>query len=279
MLARSVVAGTVPAAVDLSEGFTAGNFSAATSRILRGTAARRYTALVPYQLAVLLDAGEAAVEALIAFDAVLVGGSSSPAELLDRARIAGVNVVTTYGMTETCGGCVYEGRSLDGVRLELTDSGRIRLAGPLLAHGYRLRPDLTARVFTNGWFTSNDLGQIDSDGRLTVIGRVDDVAVTGGVNVPLPTVDALIATHADVADVATVALPDPLWGQRVVAVLVPRDPVAPPTLESVRAHLAQRAPAAHLPKELVLVASLPRLPGGKVDRRAVAARLLDATTA
>jgi O-succinylbenzoic acid--CoA ligase len=277
VLARSVVAGTEPAAVNLADGFTAAIFATAASRFLRSTAARHYTALVPYQLAVLLDAGAAAVEALTGFDAVLVGGSNSPAELLDRARAAGVRVITTYGMTETCGGCVYDGVPLDGVRVELADSGRIRLTGPVLAHGYRLQPGLTARTFTGGWFSTSDLGRLDADGRLTVIGRVGDVAVTGGVNVPLPAVDALIATHPGVADVATVAVPDPLWGERVVAVLVPRDPEDPPTLAAVRLHLMRQAPAGHLPKELVLVSSLPKLPGGTVDRRALADRLPEVT--
>jgi O-succinylbenzoic acid--CoA ligase len=279
VLARSVVAGTEPDAVDLTDGFTPGSFAAASWRFLRGAAVRRYTALVPYQLAVLLEAGGSVLEALTAFDAVLTGGSSSPPELLDRARAGGVKVVTTYGMTETGGGCVYDRMPLDGVRVETERDGRIRIAGPVLAHGYRLQPDLTAQAFTDGWFTTSDLGRIGVDGRLTVTGRIDDVAVTGGVNVPLSAVDALIATHPGVAAVATVGLPDPLWGQRVVAVLIPRDPADPPTLDGVRTHLAGRTTTAYLPKELVLVRSLPTLPSGKVDRRTVVARLLETTPA
>jgi o-succinylbenzoate---CoA ligase len=279
VLARSVVAGTTPDAMDLTGGFGPAQFAIAARGFLDRPGGRRYTALVPHQLAVVLDAGAAALEVLTAFDAVLVGGSSSPPELLDRARAAGVRVVTTYGMTETCGGCVYDGIPLDGVRVRLSDDGRIKVAGPVLAHGYRLQRELTAQAFTDGWFASSDLGRLGPDGRLTVVGRVDDIAVSGGVNIPLAAVDSAIATHPGVAGVATVALPDPTWGQRVVAVLVPRDPADPPTLEAVRAHVARQAPATHQPKELVLVASLPRLSGGKVDRRAVAARLLEATTA
>jgi O-succinylbenzoic acid--CoA ligase len=137
---------------------------------------------------------------------------------------------------------------------------------------------LTAQAFTNGWFTSSDLGRLDADERLTVFGRADEVAISGGVNVPLTAVDSLISTHPGVTAVAAVALPDPSWGQRVVAVLVPRDVADPPTLESVRAHLAGHAPPAHLPKALVLVGSLPTLPNGKVDRPALVARLLETTT-
>jgi o-succinylbenzoate---CoA ligase len=279
VLARCVVAGTELDAVDLTDGFTPGSFAAASKRFLRVAAVRRYTALVPSQLAVLLDAGGPTLEALTAFDAVLVGGSSAQPELLEQARAAGVRVVTTYGMTETCGGCIYEGTPLDGVRVETEGDGRIKIAGLVLAHGYRLQPEQTAQSFTDGWFTSSDLGWIDEDGRLTVTGRVDDIAISGGVNVPLPAVDALIATHPGVAGVATVALPDPLWGQRVVAVLVPRDPVDPPNLESIRTHLVGRAPAAYLPKDVVLVGSLPTLPGGKVDRPALVTRLLETTPA
>jgi O-succinylbenzoic acid--CoA ligase len=279
ILVRSVVAGTEPVAVDLTDGFDPESFAAASVHVLGGTAQRRYTALVPRQLGTILDAGGAAVDALIAYDAVLVGGSAAAPGLLDRAREAGVRVVTTYGMTETCGGCVYDGFPLDGVRLAITDEGLVQVRGPVLARGYRLRPDLTAEAFAGGWFTSADVGRMDADGRLEVCGRADDVAVSGGVNVPLVAVDAVVGDHPGVAAVASVAVPDPDWGQRVVAVLVPRDPDHPPTLESLRAHVMRRAPAAHAPKSILIVEALPVLPSGKVDRQRLAARLRPATTA
>jgi len=279
ILVRSVAAGTQPVAVDLTDGFDPESFAAASVHVLGGTASRRYTALVPHQLGMILDAGGATVDALTAYDAVLVGGSAAAPGLLDRAREAGVRVVTTYGMTETCGGCVYDGFPLDGIRLATTDDGRVRVAGPTLARGYRLRPDLTAEAFADGWFTTADVGRVHPDGRLEVCGRVDDVAVSGGVNVPLAAVDAVVGEHPGVAAVVAVALPDDDWGQRVVAVLVPRDPDHPPTLESVRAHVTRRAPAAHAPKELVVVDELPLLPGGKLDRRGLAAHLLKTSPA
>jgi o-succinylbenzoate---CoA ligase len=279
VLARSVIAGTEPAALDLGRGFRPESLVLASRRFLGGTAGRRYTALVPRQLAVVLDTGGAALEALTAFDAVLVGGSSAPPELLDRARAAAVRVVATYGMTETCGGCVYDGVPLRDVSVQISTDGQIKIAGPVLASGYRLQPQLTAQAFADGWFASSDLGSLDSAGRLTVLGRADEVAISGGVNVPLAAVDALLTDHPGAAAGAAVAVPDPRWGQRVVAVLVPTDPSAPPTLESVRAHLARRAPAAYVPKGLVLAASLPMLPNGKVDRRALTASLLETTTA
>jgi o-succinylbenzoate---CoA ligase len=277
VLARSVVARTEPEALDLADGFRPDAFAAAADRVFRGAERRRYTALVPLQLAVVLDAGGGALEALRTFDAVLVGGSSTPPGLLDRARSAGVRVVTTYGMTETCGGCVYDGVPLDGVRVETSGDGRIRVAGPMLAGGYRLQPELTARVFVDGWFTSSDIGRVEQSGKLTVSGRVDDVAVSGGVNVPLAAVESLVSTHSGVAAAATVAVPDPSWGERVVAVVVPRDPADPPTLDSIRRYLAGQAPTAYLPKELIVLSSLPRLTDGEVDRHALVTQLLETT--
>jgi o-succinylbenzoate---CoA ligase len=228
---------------------------------------------VPRQLAVILDAGAAALDTLTAFDAVLVGGSRTAPDLLERARAADVRVVRSYGMTETCGGCVYDGVPLDGVTVATSADGRIKITGPVLAHGYRLRPELTTQAFVDGWFVSADLGRIDDGRGLAVIGRVDDVAVSGGVNVPLAAVDGLLTDHPGVAFAATVALPDPSWGQRLVAVVVPRDPANPPTLESIRAYVSARAPTAHAPKALVLAESLPRLSSGEVDRRRLTASL------
>jgi len=271
VLARSVVAGTEPVAVDLTEGFDPELFAAASVQVFAG-GGRRYTALVPRQLSCLLDAGGAPLSALTGYDAVLVGGAAADGALLDRARKAGVEVVTTYGMTETCGGCVYDGVPLDGVRVELAGDGRIRLAGPMLAAGYRLRPDL-APAFDGGWFTTSDLGSLDGDGRLTVLGRADDVAVSGGENVPLAAVDLAVASHPEVAEALSVAVPDAEWGERVVVAVVPADPERPPSLDSIRAHVRDRHPVAYAPKELHVLDALPTLPGGKSDRRALAARL------
>lgn len=271
VLARSVVAGTEPVAVDLSDGFDPELFAAASVQVFAGHG-RRYTALVPRQVSALLDAGGAPLSALTGYDAVLVGGATADGALLDRARKAGVEIVTTYGMTETCGGCVYNGVALDGVRVELAADGRIRLAGPMLAHGYRLRPDLDD-AFDGGWFTTSDLGSLNDGGRLTVLGRSDDVAVSGGENVPLAAVDLAVASHPDVAEALSVAVPDAEWGERVVVAVVPADAQHPPSLDDVRAYVRERHPVAYAPKELHVLEALPTLPGGKTDRRALAARL------
>lgn len=277
VLARSAVAGTMPVALDLRNGLDPEDFVTASARLGGNLAARRYTALVPAQLTTLLDDGAAAA-ALAGYDAVLLGGSAAPTAVVESAREAGVNVVTTYGMTETCGGCVYDGVPLDGVDVDLepvdatdapVDQGRIRLRGPMLASGYRLRPDLTAEVFVDGWFRTSDTGEF-GNGVLQVTGRVDDVAISGGVNVPLSAVDAALAAVPGIGEGAAIAVDDARWGQRIVAVAVPRDSANPPTLESVRSAVASTHPAAYVPKELVLVQRLPMLPSGKVDRRALA---------
>lgn len=275
VLARSFVAETEPVALDLSKGFDPELFAAASVRMFAGGPERRYTALVPRQLAAVLDAEEGAVAALAAYDAVLVGGSAISDELLDRARSAGVNVVTTYGATETCGGCVYDGLPLDDVEVRSADDGRIQLRGPTLASGYRLQPELSEETFADGWYTTADVGHLGADGRLEVVGRIGDVAISGGVNVPLAAVDRAVAGHPGVREALAVALPDVEWGQRVVTAIVPKDPAQPPRLGSVRAHVMRQAPAAYAPKELIIVDSLPLLPNGKVDRRALTRRVVD----
>ncbi|MDP9445228.1 MAG: AMP-binding protein, partial [Actinomycetota bacterium] len=179
VLVRSLLAGEDPVVLDEHP-----DFLTATAA-LHGR--RRYLSLVPTQLLRLLrDRDE--VAALRSFDAVLLGGTAADPVLLARAREAGLPVVPTYGSSETCGGCVYDGRPLDGVAVKVDAGGRVHVAGPVLFDGYRDRPDLTAEVLVDGWLRSPDLGRLDDDGRLHVLGRVDDVVVSGGVNVALPAV-------------------------------------------------------------------------------------------
>jgi o-succinylbenzoate---CoA ligase len=209
---------------------------------------------------------------------VLLGGAAADPDLLYRAAAAGVTVVTSYGMTETCGGCVYDGRPLEGVEVALSGDGRIRLRGAVRFARYRGDPAATAAAVDEaGWFTTGDLGAWDDDGRLTVRGRADDVVVSGGENVPVPAVVAALRTHPDVADAAAVGVPDAEWGEVVHAVVVPRNPAAPPHLDALRAHVRGQLPAAHAPRGLTLVTALPRDGLGKVTRAALRAAI-DATT-
>ena len=156
------------------------------------------------------------------FDAVLLGGAAATQTLLDRARAAGVRLVTTYGMTETAGGCVYDGRPLDGVAVAVGADRLIRIGGPTVFSGYLGGDgDSPARhAEPPGWFRTSDLGRIDDDGLLQVEGRSDDVVVSGGVNVALPSVTRTLVEHPSVAEAVAVGVADEEWGTEVVAFVV-----------------------------------------------------------
>jgi len=261
VLCRSILGGTDPTVLAAGEPLAAA--------VARMPAGRRYTALVPTQLRRYLDAEPAALRA---FDAVLVGGAATDAGLLAHARDEDVAVVTTYGMTETAGGCVYDGEPLDGVRVRVAEG--VELAGPVLALGYRLDPEGTAAAFDSGWFRTRDAGSLDDAGRLTVHGRLDDVVVTGGVNVAPQAVEGVLRQHPDVADAVVFGRPDDEWGERVVAAVVPA-PGAQPDLASLRPWVAERLGAPAAPRELHRIAAVPTLHTGKPDRRGVAAAVPD----
>ena len=262
---RALRAGSAP----VPAGSDAADFAAATAALGPG---RRFTSLVPTQLRRLLDAGPAALDALRSYTAVLVGGAAAPAGLVATARAAGVPVVVTYGMSETCGGCVYDGVPLDGVSVDLVGGDRITIGGPVLAAGYRLRPELSRRVFAGGRFVTGDAGRLAggrlAGGRLTVLGRADDVLVTGGEKVAPAAVADALAEHPAVAEAAVVGVADPDWGQRVVAVVVLRAG-AGLTLAEARRQVAGRVSRAAAPRELRVVDALPLLASGKLDRRAL----------
>ena len=224
-----------------------------------------YVSLVPTQLRRLLDSGAP----VSGFKAILLGGAAPPAGLLAQARSAGARVITTYGMSETCGGCVYDGLPLDGVSADIGSDGRIRIAGPVLFRGYRLRPDLTAAALDDGWFTTSDLGSVDADGRVAVLGRADDLINSGGEKVVAAQVEAVLADCGGVREAVVVGVPDPEWGERVTALVVPADPAAPPGLDLLRAHARGRLPSWAAPRGLVLLARIPLLPSGKPDRAAL----------
>jgi o-succinylbenzoate---CoA ligase len=199
------------------------------------------------------------------FRSVLLGGAAAPRDLIARAREAGIPVVTTYGMSETCGGCVYDNLPLDGVSVATGDDGRIRISGPVLFSGYRLRPDLTAAALNSGWFATSDLGIIDAAGRLTVRGRADDVINTGGEKVVAGEVASVLETCPGVREAVVIGRPDAEWGERVTAVIVPDNSAQPPTLDLLSRHVRERLPRYAAPRELVLLDALPMLPSGKPD--------------
>lgn len=228
---------------------------------------RSYLSLVPAQVHRALD-DPALTERLAGYRAVLVGGAAVGADLLARAGERGIRVVITYGMSETCGGCVYDGTPLSGVRVGLVD-GRITLSGPMVFSGYRLRPDLTADVLRGDTVLTQDRG-VWLGGRLEVLGRIDDVVISGGVNVDLAQAqrvcDAVLGP-ALAGGVALLAVPDVRWGSRIVAVTA-----APFDLDEAVARLRPHLGAAALPRALWRVAPLPATATGKIDRVALLRR-------
>src|SRR5215213_6988074 len=209
---------------------------------------RRYLAVVPTQLDRALDPS-----------------------LRSRAERAQINVVASYGMTETCGGCVYDGLPLDGVSVSVEPATqRIRIASVSNFSGYRLRPDLTSTTLDDGTLITQDRGEWSSDGRLHVLGRVDDHVITGGINVDLAELERACTSWPGLAgaELAVVAVPDVRWGHKIVAVTNGSGSAA-----GLRSYLEERLPRHAAPRELVHLGALPRTAAGKIDRLRLAADL------
>lgn len=231
VVSRALLGDTRLATLDLREHFTASSFAAATALLVdageedaeRGGVARPlYTSLVPTQLTRLLQ-DRAGTEALRAYAAVLVGGGRTPDATRAAAAEAGIKVVLTYGSAETCGGCVYDGAALPGVRVRAVD-GRLQLGGPMVAGGYLGDPERTEAHFhrdSDGtrWYVTDDLGAVSGDGTVSVSGRIDDVINTGGVKVSAQEVQRVIEALPWVREALVVGVPDPEWGQAVALAL------------------------------------------------------------
>ncbi|WP_284761048.1 AMP-binding protein [Curtobacterium sp. MEB011] len=267
VLTRSITAGTEPVVVAPGH-FAAAAFTEAAERLVTGPAApRRYTSLVPVQLARVLDDPDA-TRALAGFDAVLVGGQATPAPLRQRARDAGVRIVTTYGASETSGGCVYDGVPFGTVRTALVDD-ELHLAGPMLAEGYLDDDDRTASAFVERdglrWYRTGDTATM-SGGVVRVLGRLDDVVISGGEKVQLGAVERLVRGLPGQQSAVVVRRSAGEWGE--VPVVVTEQPLDPDT---VRAHVGAALGRAARPADVVLVDRIPMLASGKPDRRAVQA--------
>ena len=262
VLVRSMVAGVEPAFVDLSHGFNVAEFAARTHELAR-TGERTYTALTPMQLAKATSTLQG-IDALRTFDAVLVGGAATNPRLLESAAKLRINVVTTYGSSETSGGCVYNGRPIAGARVKIVD-GRIHLGGPMVARGYhRLdSPDLT-----DGWFRTSDAGSLEG-GALTVLGRTDNVISSGGFKLHPEVLEAELLLIDGVTATCVIGKEDDRLGQRICAAYTGSASV-PDVLDALAdAEDAGRIAHWQIPKELKVVAALPQLGPGKVDRAAV----------
>ncbi len=214
----------------------------------------RFVSLVPTMLQRLLDAGSE----LQQFDRILVGGARLEPSLKERATEQGARVTTTYGMTETCGGVVYDGFPLPGVDIEIRDGGRIAVRSPTLMTGYLHDADATTNALVDGWFLTQDEGGVDRDGRLRVRRRLDAIIVTGGNNVDPAEVAAALERHPRVERAAVRGEPDREWGQKVVAVIVPTAQDQPPSLEELHAFLEGHLPHYKLPRGVRYAQSPPK---------------------
>jgi O-succinylbenzoic acid--CoA ligase len=277
VLVRSLFAGTRPWAMDLSGGFTPEAFTAAALEL---TDKIRFTSLVPTQLQRLLDAPSAETLAVLRrFNGILLGGAPASPELLAAARGAGIRVVTTYGSAETCGGCVYDGEPLDGVEVKLGEDGRILLGGATIASGYLDSPELTDQAFAEEdgvrWYRTNDLGELDADGRLTVLGRADDVVLTGGLKISAAHVQAELEKLDGVQAAFVAGVPSAEWGQALAAYVAVAD-TSPEGIETFTARRQETwgpklGPLA--PKTVLAAPELLLLPNGKPDRLGMAVLL------
>ena len=227
-----------------------------------------YTSIVPAQAARLLD-DDAGLAALRAYEAVLLGGARTPASLLARLREHHVAAVTTYGMTETSGGMVYDGVPLDGVGVRVLEPdadgvGRLALSGPTVARGYLDDDELTRAVFVDGAHLTGDVGRV-VDGLVEVLGRLDDVVQVGGVNVAVSSVEDLLVSVS--ADACVLAAPDEAWGSRLTAYVVPS--AGTPSDDGLAALVTDRLGRAAVPRAWVRLDAIPHLPNGKPDREAL----------
>ncbi len=276
VLVRSLVAGTPPGFVDLQDGFTTEGFVDATNELRRRAPGRSYTALVPTQMTRLLDDPEG-VAALAAYDGVLVGGAATTAMVLAAAREAGICMVRTYGMSETAGGCVYDGAPLPISQVHIDNDHHVVLGGATVAHGYLGQPGLTADVFSvdaddTRWFRTGDLGELDEDGLLRITGRADDFVNTGGLKVaPGAVEDAIVRYVPGVRDAVVVGTSHPVWGEAVSAALTLQRGAPVLTLHEVRECLRGLLPDHALPRRVLVVDTIPQRGPGKPDRRALVA--------
>lgn len=270
VLVRSIVAGTEPVLLPPTH-FDPVAFGEAAATM---TADARFVSLVPVQLHRLVDAAardRRIAAALRRFDGVLVGGQALRPDLRERALDAGVAVVRTYGASETCGGCVYDGTPIGTVRARAVD-GQLELAGPVLAEGYLGDPERTDAAFHSAgglrWYRTGDLGEVAADGTVAVHGRADSVIISGGEKVLLDAVERAVRDLPGLADAVVVAAASVEWGEVPVVVTAGR---ASAGLADVRTHVAAVLGRAAAPARVVVVDELPTLASGKPDRIALAA--------
>lgn len=275
VLVRSMLAGAEPIVLDGR--FAPQSFVAATAQ--HPGDRDLFTSFVPAQLTTLLDAADdpEVLTALRAYRTILIGGQALPEHVRARAAELGVRIVRTYGSSETAGGCVYDGMPLDGVTLREED-GELRIAGGMLASGYLGDPALTDKTFPTDsdgvrWYRTGDAGTISDAGRLAIHGRIDNVIVSGGINVSLDRVERVVRGVPGLEHAVVLGIPDERWGE-ASAVFVAGDGGAH-LLEVARARVAAEIGKPARPVQLEVLPELPLLASGKPDREALRRMIAD----
>ncbi|WP_292836382.1 AMP-binding protein [Microbacterium sp.] len=271
VIVRSLVSGREPSV--LAGKFSVAAFAAATRKMASvqgGARVAAYTSLVPAQVATLLDSPEGE-RALASFEAVLVGGQALPPLVAERAAAAGIRLVRTYGSSETAGGCVYDGVPLDGVGVRIAD-GEVQVSGPTLADGYLGDPARTQASFVRDadgvrWYRTGDAGSFD--GVLRVTGRIDNVLVSGGINVSLDRVEAVVRALPGLHAAVVVAVPDERWGEAGVVIVDAGTRPDESALADLRSAVEASLGAAARPREVIRIDRIPLLSSGKPDRVAL----------
>ncbi|MFP7364814.1 o-succinylbenzoate--CoA ligase [Corynebacterium callunae] len=260
VLIRALIAGVDPLAIDLSNGFNIADFARAAAE-LKDTGDRTYTSLTPMQLLKAMDTLQG-IEALALFDGILVGGAALSRQARESATKLGISVITTYGSSETSGGCVYDGKPIPGAQVRIRE-GRIELGGPMIAQGYRNSPQ-HEDFAEPGWFKTSDVGEFH-ESTLVVKGRIDAVIDSGGLKLHPEVLERAIADIDGVTGVCVVGIPDPRLGQAIVAAY--EGSISPSqVIEGL-----DSLPRWQLPKQLKHLPTLPTIGPGKVDRKAIKA--------
>lgn len=224
-----------------------------------------FTAIVPTQLFRALNGDAQLLAHLNGCKAVLVGGAALPEAIAQSAKEAGINIVTTYGMTETCGGCVYDGTPIAGVEVK-TDDGVIKIKAPMIAYSYLNDEGAWKNSFEDGWFVTSDIGEF-IEGKLTVIGRTDDIIISGGEKVSLSAVESALSGKFPENEFAAFSVPDAEWGHALHIAIAGKHAIS---TREISSHLEENLGVVAKPKGFLILSELPMIGVGKVDHKALA---------
>ena len=229
-----------------------------------------FISIVPTQLYRAIRMRDAFFTELQRAKKVLIGGAATPTQLLETGKALGIPLVTSYGMTEMCGGVVYDGVPLPKVEVRINADNRIALKGPMRAEGYFNDEAGTQSAFVDGWFISSDHGEINQMQKLEVHGRADDIIISGGEKLSPRAVADLIQSHFPKTEVYVIGIPDHEWGQSLRLVMVSSDEIANVALTQIRDIVGRELGKVAAPRSLLLLPETPLKSNGKVDMQFMA---------